>query len=391
VTKKRKYLYRKPDPRNPDLVRVYFRHPKASALTPLPADEASREFAEQYDALFAALTTAAPAPRDPSVRFKRNRDGGNALYHPATIGWFIENFLISEKFNPESKNAYAEGTRYNYRKHLDLLKARLGGGLLVDVDQEAVEVYSAEIAREHGPSAGDDQIAMISNLWEFAKGFREFKRKGRFNPTMRMKRHYQHDGEGHLTWPEEVIEQFDQDCPAHLQFVRMGLHYTGQRGGDVVKMKWEDFDGSRIYVVQEKTGKKLWLNCPKPLLVALKREQRRKTNREYIFHHAYDAPFANAQTLSHAIRNRLEALEIEGYTMHGLRKNAGMELAEAGCTVEEIMAVLGHKTPKMALFYCEQARQKVMNENAVGKWDANIEKNAAKKLAKKRALLRAVS
>jgi hypothetical protein len=50
--------------------------------------------------------------------------------------------------------------------------------------------------------------------------------------------------------------------------------------------------------------------------------------------------------------------------MHGLRKNAGMELAEAGATVEEIMAVLGHKTPKMAMFYCEQARQAVMNENA---------------------------
>jgi integrase len=269
--------------------------------------------------------------------------------------------------------------------------------LLADLDPEAVEVYSAEVAREHGPAAGDNQISMISNLWEFAKGFREFKRKGRFNPTMRMTRHYQHDGEGHLAWPDDVIEKFDQDCPAHLQFVRLGLHYTGQRGGDVAAMKWEDFDGARIHIVQEKTGKKLWLNCPKPLLVALKREQR-KTNREFIFVHAYGEPWANAQTLSHAIRNRLEALGIndkasseKGYTMHGLRKNAGMELAEAGCTVEEIMAVLGHKTPRMALFYCEQARQKVMNENAVGKWDVSIEKIAAKKLAKKRSMLRAVS
>jgi integrase len=107
-------------------------------------------------------------------------------------------------------------------------------------------------------------------------------------------------------------------------------------------MKWTDFDGQRIYVVQEKTGKKLWLNCPKPLLDVLLREQKR-TNREYIFHHAYDAPFANAQTLSHAIRNRLEALKIEGYTMHGLRKNAGMELAEAGAEVVEIMAVLARR------------------------------------------------
>jgi integrase len=306
------------------------------------------------------------------------------------LGWFVEKYLASDVFNPASKNAYAEGTRYNYRKHLDLLKARLGGGMLVDLDQEAVEVYSAEVAREHGPSAGDDQIAMISNVWEHAKGFKEFKRKGRINPTTRITRHYQHDGEGHLTWPDEVIEAFDQDCAAHLQFVRLGLHYTGQRGGDVAAMKWTDFDGKRIHVVQEKTGTKLWLNCPKPLLVALKREQR-KTNREYIFHHAYDAPFANAQTLSHAIRNRLHALGYTDYVMHGLRKNAGMELALAGCTVPEIMAVLGHKTPKMALFYVQQAQQETMNENAVVKWDAGIEKRTVKAIAKKRAMLRAVS
>jgi len=57
----------------------------------------------------------------------------------------------------------------------------------------------------------------------------------------------------------------------------------------------------------------------------------------------------------------------------------------------EIMAVLGHKTPKMAMFYCEQARQARLNESAVGKWDAAIEKNTAKKVATKRAMLRAVS
>jgi integrase len=378
VTKRTKYLYRKPG-------YLYFRHPKTKKLTPLPSDESSREFTEQYDALIAALAAQELPPRDGAERHKRNRDDGNISYAPPTLGWFIEKYLASDYFNSQSKKAYAEGTRYNYRKHLDLLKARLGRALLVDVDQEAVEVYSAQVAREHGDSAGDDQIAMISNVWEFAKGFSEFKRKGRLNPTIRMKRHYQHDGEGHLVWPDEVIEAFDRDCPWHLKFVRMALHYTGQRGGDVVKMKWTDFDGKRIHVVQEKTGKKLWLKCPKPLLDVLRREQQR-TNREYIFVHAYGQPFANAQTLSHAIRNRLDVLGITGYTMHGLRKNAGMELAEAGAEVMEIMAVLGHKTPKMAMFYCEQARQARMNENAVAKWDAALERKA-----KKRQPLRVVS
>ena len=387
-----KYIYRR---EHNGLSYVYFRHPKTKKLTRLPLDETSSEFISLYNALIGVLENEQP-PRDPNVRRKRRRDDGTVKFAPPTLGWFIEQYLKSDYFNPESSKPYAEGTRYNYRKHLDLLKLRLGGGSLVDLDQEAVEVYTAQIAREHGDSAGDDQIAMISNVWEHAKGFPEFKRKGRLNPTIRIKRHYQHDGEGHLVWPDEVIEAFDAGCPWHLKFVRMGIHYTGQRGGDVVKMKWTDFDGQRIYVVQEKTGKKLWLNCPKPLLDVLLREQKR-TNREYMFHHAYDAPFANAQTLSHAIRNRLEALGInpkpedkqpgvKGYTMHGLRKNAGMELAEAGAEVMEIMSVLGHKSPKMAMFYCDQARQERMNENAVAKWDAAIERKAAKK----RKILRAV-
>ena len=90
---KRKYLYRKPDPRNKERVRVYFRHPKTAQLTALPNDETSAEFAAQYDALLAALTKAPKPARDPNVRVKRNRDDGNVLYRPGMLGWFIEKFL----------------------------------------------------------------------------------------------------------------------------------------------------------------------------------------------------------------------------------------------------------------------------------------------------------
>jgi integrase len=401
--KKRKYLYYKPDRENPKY--IYFRNPRTGRLSdPLPLDETSREFADQYDALYAGLNVrpkaAAVLPRDPNVRVARDLDDGKIIYRPGTLGWFSEKYLASEKFDPQSRKAFAAGTRYNYDKTLRLLMKRLGGGMLHDVDQRTVETHSGQIAQEHGDSAGDDQIAMMSNLWKFAikGGFTEFKRKPhQLNPTLGVERHYEHDGEGHLVWPEEIIEKFDADCPADLQFVRMGLHYTGQRGSDVAKMKWSDFDGKRIFVVQEKTGKKLWLNCPKPLLAALRRELR-KTNREFIFVSAHGERFANAQTLSHAIRNRLDTLGIrfckaenKNFTMHGLRKNAGIELALAGCTVSEIMAVLGHKTPTMAMFYVAQVDQGPMNENAVGKWDASIEKNAAKKLAKRRGTIAIVA
>jgi len=49
------------------------------------------------------------------------------------------------------------------------------------------------------------------------------------------------------------------------------------------------------------------------------------------------------------------------------------------------------KTPKMAMFYVEQANQETMNDNAVVKWDAAIEKQASKVIEKKRGRLRLVS
>ena len=46
------------------------------------------------------------------------------------------------------------------------------------------------------------------------------------------------------------------------------------------------------------------------------------------------------------------------YTAHGLRKNAAKALAEAGCTVHQIMAITGHRTWKQAMHYTQGAAQK---------------------------------
>ena len=48
----------------------------------------------------------------------------------------------------------------------------------------------------------------------------------------------------------------------------------------------------------------------------------------------------------------------------GLRKHAGILLAENGATVPQIMAALGHKTPKMALYYCRLADQNKLADQA---------------------------
>ena len=45
-------------------------------------------------------------------------------------------------------------------------------------------------------------------------------------------------------------------------------------------------------------------------------------------------------------------------------------LAEAGCSVHEIMSILGHTTEKEAYEYVRQANRKVMAKSGVDKWEA---------------------
>ena len=68
-------------------------------------------------------------------------------------------------------------------------------------------------------------------------------------------------------------------------------------------------------------------------------------------------------SLSGVIKRVLtDDLESAGHlTTHGLRKNAGIALAEAGCTVPEIQAILGHRTPQMALYYANEANKRTLS------------------------------
>ena len=67
-----------------------------------------------------------------------------------------------------------------------------------------------------------------------------------------------------------------------------------------------------------------------------------------------------------------------------------MELALAGCNVPEIMAVLGHKSPKMAIFYVQQADKIRLGETATAKWEKHIQAGNAERAAQRRATIKRV-
>lgn len=278
-------------------------------------------------------------------------------YIKGTIGWVIEQYLTSDQFIEK-----AENTQRNYRRVLDTLKCKLGAARIVDLQPNHIRVVRDELAKSSTATA-DMASMLLGVLWDHAAEFCHIELG--VNPA-RDVRKVHNDRNPHEPWPAEVIEAFLGKASEQLRLAVHLLLYTGQRVGDVVTMKWSDIGADeRMTVIQEKTGQRVVSPIPKQLKAILKETPRRS---EYILNNRWGRPYKNADALSGVIKRVLtDDLNAGHLTTHGLRKNAGIALAEAGCTVSQIMAILGHKTPAQAIAYVEKANRGKLAASGVRK------------------------
>lgn len=175
------------------------------------------------------------------------------------------------------------------------------------------------------------------------------------------------DGEGRAPWPAELVEAFRTAAPLGSRprtIFELGIG-TGQRPGDVVKMRWDDLKDGGIHVRQGKTGVRLWIPLTRALRAALDAVPRNglticadKMGRPTTYS-------AGAHDVL-AVRKQIGA---QGYDLHSLRYTAASELAAAGCSDELIMSVTGHETLAMMRKYAGAARQRARATEAMGKRD----------------------
>lgn len=142
---------------------------------------------------------------------------------------------------------------------------------------------------------------------------------------------------------------------------------TGQRGSDLVRMRWTDIEVHEghpgIRVVQLKTGLELWVPFTGMLQTALAMWQRRPG---FILLKEDGHPWSRTQLSSRWLRERdrrlaLAPLKDAGLVMHGLRGTAVVRLRRAGATVPQICDMVG-MSDKMVARYC---RHSVQRENAL--------------------------
>ena len=321
-------------------VRRYFRRPGCRAI-PLPGLPGSIEFMSAYEAALAIVSPPPPSPKHVVA-------GSLAA---VAAGYFRSADFAN--LSPSSQRSY--------RVALKPILAAHGHRLVRDLTSVAARHVIEEIGATR-PGMANLTRSVLSKIIAYAveAGTRAD------NPFAGLKPYRL--GTYH-TWTEAEIARFERRWPLgtreRLAFAL--LLYTGQRGGDVVKMLRSDIVDGRIRVAQDKVRKGTINELMIPIHPALARALQAGpvVGLTHIITNKRGKPM---QRLGKLIATATKAAGLPPKCVaHGLRKAALRRLAEAGSTTKQIAAVSGHRSLSEIERYTARADQAGLARAAIAK------------------------
>ena len=175
---------------------------------------------------------------------------------------------------------------------------------------------------------------------------------------------YERSHDGHKPWSDEQVALAEQHARPELARVVTLAANTGQRGSDLVRMRWTDIEAYNgrdgINVIQQKTGRQLWVPITRELGDEMARWERRPG---FILLRPTGIPWTRKALTWAWIceRDNNPALTpLKGMVLHGLRATACVRLLRAGANTRQIGDMVG-MSEEIVGRYC---RFSVQRENA---------------------------
>jgi len=166
-------------------------------------------------------------------------------------------------------------------------------------------------------------------------------------------------------WSAAEREAVLNAAPTHLRIpIALGM-FTGAREADALRMTRAAWDGKSAAWRAQKNGREIWVRAHPKLIAILAQAP---ADSLLLCLNARGRPWTEngfRASFFKMLRGLREDGKIgTGLTFHGLRHTLGDALAEAGCTTEEIEAVLGI-TPAMARHYSKGRDNKKTADRAI--------------------------
>jgi integrase len=138
-------------------------------------------------------------------------------------------------------------------------------------------------------------------------------------------------------WTVDDETNFLAKAPEHLHLPLLLALWTGQRQGDLLRLPWSAYDGTRIRLQQSKTGARVVIPIGAPLKAALDSATKHST---VILTSTDKRPWAPGGFRS-SWRKACAEAGVVGVTFHDLRGTAVTRLALVSCTEAEIATITG--------------------------------------------------
>lgn len=139
-------------------------------------------------------------------------------------------------------------------------------------------------------------------------------------------------------WTDADEAAFLASAPRHLHLPLLLALWTGQRQGDLLRLPWASYDGSKIQLKQSKTGMRVSIPVGAPLKAALAATARKSPL--VLINSKGRAWTSNG--FGRSWRKAQADAGIVGVTFNDLRGTAVTRLAMAEATVPEIATITGH-------------------------------------------------
>lgn len=259
-------------------------------------------------------------------------------------GKFSGLFLLF-KTSPEFRKL-ADSTQKSYIRSLEKAEAIFGDLPIPALNDPRIKSdfmkWRADVATNSGDRESDNRLSAVSAMitWAVDNGH------AHVNHIKGFKRLYK-SSRSDTIWEEGDIDTFMSSARLEMQRAMMLAIHTGLRQADILHLKWADYDGKNLTVQIRKNRrggvqpKPTRIPCTKALGRMLDGMERTSpfilttpTKRPYGARHfrlAWQRAVATA------------GLGDSGLHFNDLRGTAITMLAEAGCSIPEIVSITGHK------------------------------------------------
>lgn len=340
--KRPKYIHMHADPRDPKKDRIYYRragHPKVALRGPLY----SEEFWIDYRKAEAGQPVTGGAGASKTIA--------------GTINALIVKYYASAEFTNHSP-----ATRRNYQSVLEPFRTEYGDKPLAGLETKHINAILNKRALTSTAQAKNLR-KRLSTLFKFAIDCTPLT----VNPMIGVKA-VKHAETHYEMWTDEDTAKYrahwKEGTPQRIALEI--LIYTGLRRSDAVRLGPQHLKDGIFTIVAQKTGVELNIpvhpsldktltNCRNHLVYIVTQQQKSRSEKAFT---------------NWIIEAAQKAGLPPSRSPHGLRRATCRALAEAGCTVWEIMSITGHQSSKEVEGYVADIDKKKLAKSAMKKLEA---------------------